>query len=192
MGEEIRAIAESEARDREARIAEFLKHPNPGVVGAACWQLGDLRARQYLPDLVALLKHSDPGVVNMAGAGIREMVSDADANLLDHVTPVVSHDFLLARISAVEVLGRIRSSSSTPLLIERLKSEDSAVRYYIVAALGEIGDRSALPALEGYLEEVRRMDHSSPHMGRARGDPPHPQLLQEAIERAISNIKSAT
>lgn len=101
-------------------------------------------------------------------------------------------DFLLARINAVEALGKIRSTDSVAKLLERLKVEDPAVRYYIVASLGGIGAKQALPVLEAYLTEVRAMDMSSQHMGRARGTPPHPKLMKEAIERAIEEIRRAT
>ena len=104
----------------------------------------------------------------------------------------MSHQFILARIGAVEALGQLQSRSSTELLTQKLKAEDPAVRYYIIDALRKIKDRKALPALEGYLREVRQMDHNSSGKARARGTPPHPALLQEALERAIVEIQGAT
>lgn len=189
---EIEKIAQSDDPDRENRVAAYLTHGDVDVVASACFQLGQLKARDYIPQLLALLEHKDGRVVNMAGAGLREMIDARDAKLAPRFEAVLAHEFLLARISAVEALGRIRSTDSVGKLLERLKMEDAAVRYYIVASLGEIGSKQALPALEAYLSEVRAMDMGSPHLGRARGTPPHPRVMKEAIERAIEDIRRAT
>ena len=144
---ELEEIAASTLGDKEGRIAAYLSHADPDIVGGACSQLGQLKARDYVPQLLALLEHRDGRVVNMAGAGLRDMLDARDVKLAPKFDALLHQKFLLARISAVEVLGNIRSTESVPKLLERLKVEDPAVRYYIVDSLGKIGTKQALPAL---------------------------------------------
>jgi HEAT repeat protein len=190
--DEVRAIADSGKPDRAKKLASYLDNEEPAAVATACFELGQLKAREYLPNLVALLKHNDDRVVNMAAASLRDMLEPSDAKLTNDFEALLSHRFLLVRIGAVEALGQLRSQRSAELLSQKLKTEDPAVRYYIIDSLRKIRDKRALPALEGYLREVQRMDHSSGSKARARGMPPHPTLLQEALERAIVEIEGAT
>jgi HEAT repeat protein len=60
-----------------------------------------------------------------------------------------------------------------PRLVELLSDEDSTVRYFAVDALGRIGDRRALPALEKLAAT-----ESAHHYGRSVRD-----AAQEAIKR---------
>jgi HEAT repeat protein len=190
--DEVRAIADSGKPDRAKKLASYLDNEEPAAVATACFELGQLKAREYLPNLVALLRHKDDRVVNMAAAALRDIIEPGDAKLAGDFEALLSHQFILARIGAVEALGQLQSRSSTELLIQKLKAEDPAVRYHIIDALRKIKDRKALPVLEGYLREVRKMDHNSGSKARARGTPPHPALMQEALERAIVEIQGAT
>lgn len=45
-----------------------------------------------------------------------------------------------------------------PLLLVRIKDKDMPQRRYAIVALGHIGDRSAVPVLEGILEDVLELD----------------------------------
>ncbi|MFY3383066.1 HEAT repeat domain-containing protein [Paracidovorax sp. MALMAid1276] len=181
--------AQSGDSDKENRIAVYLSHTDPDVVGQACFQLGQLKARAHIPALLALLNHRDGRVVNMAGAGLRDMLDTRDAALAPRFEALLTHDFLLARISAIEALGRIHSTGSVPLLAGRLQSEDPAVQFHIVHVLGTLRSRQALPALEALEAEVRTKDMSSPHFDRARGTPAHPKLMLEAIALAMQQIQ---
>lgn len=53
------------------------------------------------------------------------------------------------RLQAVESLGKIRNPEAVPALIELLDIETN--KYPIIWALGEIGDRTAVPALNRLL-----------------------------------------
>jgi len=103
---------------------------------------------------------------------------------------VLENDFKLARISAVECLGRIANKDSTERLLARLSLEDFGTQAYIVRALGDIRDPRALPVLAARLIEVKAMDQSVPERGGSRGDPPTPALMQATLEAAIADIGS--
>lgn len=170
-------------------LVPFLDDSDPEVASTAAFFIGNLKAREYIPNLRRLLAHSDDQVVNLAAAGLREMIDQRDLGLAGDLEKLLSHKFLLARIGGIEGLGKLGSSRSTALLVDRLEHDEPAARYYAAISLGEIKDRSALPALERALVEVKAMDHSSKSKARARGTAPHPDLMQEVLEEAILKVK---
>jgi HEAT repeat protein len=171
-------------------ISKFLDDEDAEIVARAAFWIGYLKARDYVPTLVDFLEHDDRQVVNMAGAGLTEMADSRDVRYLDRIHPVLDHEFLLARMSAIEVIGMIGSSESTRFLVERLSDEEPAAKWQIVKALGRIGDLRALPALEEFRQEVKRMDHSVPNKGGVRSSDPHPSSLEAVIEESIAAIES--
>ena len=46
-----------------------------------------------------------------------------------------------------------------PLLIEKIKDKNMRQRRYAIAALGHLGDLSAVPALEGILKDTSEIDY---------------------------------
>ncbi|RHW36017.1 HEAT repeat domain-containing protein [Neobacillus notoginsengisoli] len=51
----------------------------------------------------------------------------------------------LVRITAAEVLGRIKFKKSIPYHIDSLSDKDEVVRAYVAEALGKIGDKKINP-----------------------------------------------
>lgn len=172
-------------------VYKFLGDKNPKIVATAAFWIGYLEARDYVPTLVDLLDHEDRQIVNMAGAGLAKMAKSQDAQHLNRIHPVLDHEHLLARMSAIEVIGMIGSSESTTFLVERLSDEEPAAKWQIVKALGRIGDARALPALKEYRLEVQQMDHSVPNKGGVRSSDPHPSSLEAVTEDAIAKIESS-
>lgn len=172
-------------------VYKFLGDKDPRIVATAAYWIGYLEAREYIPTLLNLLDHEDHQIVNMAGAGLAEMAQSQDAQYLNRIHPVLDHEHLLARMSAIELVGMIGSSESTTLLIERLTDEKPAAKWQIVKALGRIGDARALPALREYRLEVQQMDHSVPNKGGVRSSDPHPSSLEAVTEDAIAKIESS-
>ncbi|MDH3750954.1 MAG: HEAT repeat domain-containing protein [Gammaproteobacteria bacterium] len=171
-------------------LYRFLDDEDPEIVAKAAWWIGYLNARDYVPTLVDLLEHEDRQVVNMAGGGLAKMADSRDVRYLDRIYPVLDHEYLLARMSAIEVIGVIGSSESTKFLLERLSDEEPAAKWQIARALGRIGDVRALPALKQFQQAVQLMDHSVPNKGGVRGSDPHPESLEAVAEEAIAMIES--
>lgn len=172
-------------------IAAYLNDDDPEVVASASFFLGYLKARSYIEDLAKLLEHENPDIVNMAGAGLREMVNETDEYLLPELYSVLSHDYLLARLSAIEAIGAIKSPSSLQHLVDLFESSSSGQKARIITALGNIGEEEVLPLLESYLNSVLTMDHSVPNKGGTRDVDLHPEALQVITEEAIEAIKNA-
>jgi len=57
----------------------------------------------------------------------------------------------LVRASAAEALGRIADASATHPLRKALTDPDPGVRWHAVHALGAVGDKAVVPALEPLL-----------------------------------------
>jgi HEAT repeat protein len=68
--------------------------------------------------------------------------------LLHHLQVGMEHPDRSVGLRSIEVVGYLRERSVVPRLIELLRDEDSMVRLFVVEALGRIGDRRALPALQ--------------------------------------------
>jgi HEAT repeat protein len=185
----IAEIGNSEDQANAPKIAPFLNDPTPKIVGSTLFYLGYLHARSYIPTLETFLTSGDETIVNMAGSGLRNMVDARDTSLLPKLYPVLSHRFLLARMSAIECIGAIGSNDSTQILLAKLPSEEPAAQLQIIDALGKIKDSRALPALEAQLVAVKAMDHSVPNKGGVRGSVPHPDLMQFILKRAIESIR---
>lgn len=190
--EKIRIISEkgySEDLSQAEAVAEFLKDDDNEVAGQACFFLGYLGARNYIADVQGLLKNDDQDVLNLCLSGLALMVDDRDDYLSDQVLPLVSHESLLVRMSAVEVLGNIQSKKAFGILKKRFDQEAPAVKYEIVRALGKIGNADALPLLRSYQKAVAAMDHSIPRKGGARGSDLHPDVLEMAVTEAIGALE---
>jgi HEAT repeat protein len=188
--EYLREVGYSGDAAQAREIARFLQDRDSKVVAQAAFFIGYLKARDFIPQLRNLLGHTDDGVVNMAAAGLREMIDQRDIVLTADLERLLTHRYLLARIGGIEGLGKLGSKQSIALLIDRFEHDEPAAKYYAAISLGQIKDPAALPALEHALAAVKKMDHSSPHKGRARGTPPHPDLMQDALESAIASIRT--
>ena len=182
-------LGNSEDSSKADVLYRFLSDEDPEIVAKASYWIGYLNARDYIPTLIALLEHQDRQVVNMAGGGLAEMVDGRDARYLDRLYPVLEHEFLLARMSAIEVIGNIGNAESTHVLLEMFPDEEPAARWEIVNALGKIGDVRALPALKQFQQEVQLMDHSVPNRGGVRGSDPHPESFDFIVEESIAKIE---
>ena len=171
------------------QIEPYLKDKDAEVVSFACYYIGYLRAREYIPTLVAFLSDGDDQIVNMAGAGLAEMVDSRDVWILKDLYPLLHHKFLLARLSAIEAIGKIGSETSLDKLIEIFDASSTGQKARIISALGEIGSSKALPLLNQYLLEINKMDFSVPNKGGGRGVDFHPEVLKAITEEAILAIE---
>lgn len=111
---------------------------------------GNGKDREAAAILVDLLKKK------MEAKDLEILIMDALGALSRKKIPVPS-EVLVARLSdseplnvqlsAVQALGRIRARDAILPLINLLDTADTPKKYYIIWALGEIGDSAAVPAL---------------------------------------------
>jgi HEAT repeat protein len=78
---------------------------------------------------------------------------------LEHILDDVEEDASV-RGHAAEALAYIQATESVPVLVKHLTDHDSGVVYWCAFALGQIGDREAIPALQQLAERAgeRRYD----------------------------------
>jgi len=187
----ISQLGESGNIENAERLAVFLEDENPEIVGSACFWIGSLGARNHIRLLSSFLGHENEGIVNLCGSGLALMVNDRDLYLLPKLHETLNHEFLLARMSAIEAIGNIGSKSSTDPLIQKFKvSEFSSEKAQIAIAFGKIKDENSLIYLLEYLEEINLMDNNQPNKGGVRGRELHPSSLKYITEEAISSIKN--
>jgi len=71
---------------------------------------------------------------------------------IDEITPFLIHSSPLVRHRAALALARLRDPGAIPVIINRLEIEvDLRVTEMLLFALGQIGDRTALPVLQVFL-----------------------------------------
>jgi HEAT repeats/SMI1 / KNR4 family (SUKH-1) len=129
-------------------LVEFLSDENPKIIAVAAFGLGELKAREKLPELIQLTKHSAEVVRNLATHAIASIASPGDQLLLEPILDRLSDEAVLVRIAAIEALGQLRNSIAVEPLIALLENENSGVKFSSIQALGKIGDTSAIEALQ--------------------------------------------
>lgn len=143
-------------------------------------KLGRMMSRQPLPDLVRLMQDPVPevriraakalgaiggleAVESLLGA-LRDTnrwsalrIADILAGLGQAAVQPLLHEFPrlppLARVPAIDILGRLRSPEAVPLLTELLLDADENARARAAHSLGVIGDPRATPPLIRALED---------------------------------------
>ena len=120
--------------------------------------LGKIGGDAARAELVALLKNDMPAMRAAAAQALGDMAEPALAGL---VIPLLQDPALIVRAAAAEALGKLRNADAVPALGAALAARDSYyrgsslwVRRHYVAALGEIGSRSAAGTLVRCLDDA--------------------------------------
>ena len=116
----------------------------------AAYALGKLRSPQSVTALTSALHDKDLEVRGAAAVALGEYESQ-DPTTIGALTAALSDRSEFVRERSARALGRYgrTSASAVPSLIRLLTSDPShGVKLQTAIALGEIGDRSALPSLE--------------------------------------------
>ncbi|WGV27893.1 HEAT repeat domain-containing protein [Halotia branconii] len=151
-------------------LTKFLNDNNPQIVSKAAFGLGELRAREKVPELIKLLNHPAQVVRNLAACAIREIASPEDELLIQPLLTLLADEAHIVQISAAEALGRLKNPKAVATLINffinSLSDNKSGVKYQIISALKQIGDFEVVEKLKQQKSKV----------------PPHQvQLIDEAI-----------
>lgn len=120
------------------------------VVMQALRSLGDARA--LLP-LLALLEDSEPAVRKRAMLAIRPLLTP-ESEAADLIAERLEDPDLEIRVLAADYLGAMRArSAAAPLAALVRNGKEPTLRAHALAALGQIGDRSATPLALQVLQE---------------------------------------
>ncbi len=154
-------LGDRDWRVRKTIVEGFLRSPGDQVIRSLIAALRDPEnAGKRNSATEALIRIGEPAIPYLIFELQREEDLDVRlslVNLLGDLRNDESYEVLLAllpRESDVNILsavvasiGKYRHASSIPMLLETLRSDDLWLKFHVVEALGEIGDRSALPAI---------------------------------------------
>lgn len=144
--EALRQVLIAKAEGDVASLIAALRDPDPGVRSCAARYLAKLGAVEAIPALLMLLNATN---FHVRTAGVlalgRLRATEAVPALLEAVDIGPEDVF---RAWAIDALGKIRSNEAVPKLIDVLSSPHEGLCRTAAAALGAIGDPSAVPALQ--------------------------------------------
>lgn len=81
--------------------------------------------------------------------GVKALAESNDEKALEYLIQAVGDSDMRVKAKAIEMLGRMRATEATTVLVQHLvlRSTEEKLRQRILAALGEIGDVAAAPAI---------------------------------------------
>jgi len=129
-----------------------LRDADPLVRQYSAWGLGNLgeRARTEVASaLVVVLEDPIPAVADAAAQAVGSI--GAGPEIIARVLTMLREGSVQARRAAITVLGLLESPLAYDGLLNALADRDAEVRQRAIAALGELGDRRAVPAIEARL-----------------------------------------
>ncbi|MGH9866555.1 MAG: HEAT repeat domain-containing protein [Candidatus Polarisedimenticolia bacterium] len=130
-------------------LVEAMSDPMSEVRVRAARALGSIGTTEALAPLVRALR--DPGRWSaIRVGGILIGAGDEAVEILLKDFPTMPRD---ARISAIDIFGRIRSLKAIPLLSSLLRSADADERARAAFSLGSVGDPGCAPALMEALRD---------------------------------------
>lgn len=154
-------LGDRDWRVRKTIVEGFLRHPTDDVIRGLIESLRDPEnAGKRNSATEALIRVGDQGVPFMIDALRRELDPDVRlslVNLLGDVRTPEAFRMLMGMVpdekdlnilsSVVTSLGKYRNAAAIPPLLRTLQRDDVWLRFHVIEALGEIGDRAALPAI---------------------------------------------
>ncbi len=127
-----------------AALLEALKDPNFKVRRASARALGDIGDKASVEGLKQALGDFDPQVRYYAA---RSLVITRDPSLGDIFIKLLDDTDIRIKVSAVEGLGQIKETRAVEKLSTLTGDHNDEVRLNLAIALGKIGTRDTMPAL---------------------------------------------
>jgi HEAT repeat protein len=130
-------------------LIQLLKDDDSGIRLTAERSLQEL-GKPAVPFLIEALENDNNNIRNGAATVLGRL---KDTEAIDHLCRLLKSKHRSDRISSIEALEKIASSTSTKPIIETLKDKDRDVRRKSVRALGVIGDARALMFLVDIMKK---------------------------------------
>jgi HEAT repeat protein len=144
------------AQTPPAHLQHQLKDANPQVRGRAAFALGQMGAKEAIPQLLTLLDDPDRSVSSRAALALGMMGEPAQAALPQFMTWLQGPDPELRSVaaSAIALMGPPAKSTIAQLILN-LDDDHPSVRGNCARALGRMGDlaKDAVPALLSRLKD---------------------------------------
>lgn len=142
-------IASAEAR---SGLMLALHDTDPLVRQYSAWGLGHLgghESAEVISALIVLLEDPVPAVAHASATAIGSL--GAGLSAITRLLTILREGSVQARRSAITSLGLIESPLAYDGLLKALEDSNAGVRQEAIVALGELGDRRAVPAIETRL-----------------------------------------
>ncbi|MGH9459076.1 MAG: HEAT repeat domain-containing protein [Thermoanaerobaculia bacterium] len=167
----VEMLGDRDWRVRKTIVEGFLRKPSEEIVRALIESLRDPEnAGKRNSATEALIRIGEPATPNLLAALRREIDPDVRLSLVNLLGDIRTDDAFRALVqmlpeekdlnilsSVVSSLGKYQRAAAVAPLLRTLVREDVWLRFHVIEALGEIGDRSALPAiLPMYAEKALR------------------------------------
>jgi hypothetical protein len=128
-----------------------LKSSNVVIKKEAIYNIGELKTREAVPELIDLL-NKNIGEITIDIIDALGKIGDSSA--VKPLIVILDNDNSLIREKAIEALGKIGDKKAVPALVSILEQKDSRTEaevFIAIWALGNIGDRSAEPILNSLI-----------------------------------------
>jgi len=140
------------------RYLKDLKSPNEVTKREAINKTGELKIKEAVPELISLLQ-KDSGKISAELIYALGRIGDNAAT--ESILSKLTSDNALIREKAIEALGKIADKKAVPDLVsilEQREGRDDGEVFTAIWALGNIGDRTAEPILNGM--HIQRRQHT--------------------------------
>jgi len=125
-----------------------LKSDNVMVQKEAIYKLGETQDSSAVEALSALITANAPKFIKIEAMEALGKIGEERA--AEIIIPLLKDDDQEIREAAIEVLGKLKSRDSVPFLIAILPKKET--RLTTIWALGNIGDKTAIPVLATLLK----------------------------------------
>ncbi|GEM_PF-2323728 len=117
--------------------------------GSNEWQTSAKHSLEYLIDLI---ENSDNTISNSASA----ILTQFGEQIIEYVSPTLFSDNINKRLFSVNIIGKIKSNSSLPLLAKLMETEtEEIVLDAIYEAIGLLENKEAIPFLLKHLNKTK-------------------------------------
>lgn len=124
-----------------------LKSDNIVVRNDAIYHLGEKKEKSAVPALIKLLTSDQRGETKLSVIGALGKIREGSS--VNSLVAALNEDDIKIKIAAIEALGKIKDPHAVQPLLNTLS--DTGTRLFAIWALGNIGDKGAIPALTKLL-----------------------------------------
>ena len=154
-------LGDKDWRVRKTIVDGFVRDPKRDVIERLLEALGDdENAGRRNSATEALIRIGEEAVASIVARLRRETAIDVRLSLVNLLGDLRNEDGLAVLLESVQgerdvnvasamiaSIGKYRDPSALPYLLSMLRREDLWLRFHAIEALGEIGDRGALPSI---------------------------------------------
>lgn len=133
-------------------LVKALADPDPIVRQFSAWSLGQIGEAVNTDAAIALVSALGDGDMAVKQAAAKAL---GNIGIRDPIIPLLIEGLKVGEVKSrravVEALMQLEGKSAYPVLVDALADPDPSVRQGAIAALGELGDRQALPKFRTLL-----------------------------------------